>query len=385
VVATVQEGLGLGVFRRVDVVFGCLDNRQARLDVSRACFQTQTPYIDGGLDGIDGDIQVFLPPYTACYGCTLSAAGRQRAADRHQCLKLKVNATLPVIPTAPTVSSVVAGWQAQIGVKLLHGHPVPAGERIALFGGPDVVEKYAILPNLSCEDHNPARVIHDAEIVQAPFTVREATLSMLVEYASEVLGMGDETIIQFDFDVLLTGQCPNGCRTQEFYRRQTSVWVKEIVCPECGALLNIESEFRFDGTETYAEKTLAELGVPPLHVLTAVNYPQRVYRQIELAGDLADFFSDLTSPNPKQMPVYLSVDAEDQGAVMLPKRIANRYWVPRHASAPYSDEVDSTPVSWRLTNVTQGFVYDADDSLLSRQTMSGDKIELETIDPQNLK
>ncbi len=38
--------LGLGLFAEVDLVIGCLDNREARLWVNRQCWKTGTPWID---------------------------------------------------------------------------------------------------------------------------------------------------------------------------------------------------------------------------------------------------------------------------------------------------------------------------------------------------
>ena len=43
--------LGLGVFRDVDVVIGCLDNREARLWVNRQCWKVTTPWVDAGNPG----------------------------------------------------------------------------------------------------------------------------------------------------------------------------------------------------------------------------------------------------------------------------------------------------------------------------------------------
>ena len=40
--------------RDVDVVIGCLDNREARLWVNRSCWKVNTPWIDGGIQEISG-------------------------------------------------------------------------------------------------------------------------------------------------------------------------------------------------------------------------------------------------------------------------------------------------------------------------------------------
>ena len=54
--------LGLGLFADVDLVIGCLDNREARLWVNRQCWKVGTPWIDAGIQEIQGVVKVFVPP-----------------------------------------------------------------------------------------------------------------------------------------------------------------------------------------------------------------------------------------------------------------------------------------------------------------------------------
>ena len=60
--ANIITEVGLGLFRDVDVVIGCLDNREARLWVNRQCWKVNTPWIDGGIQEINGVVKVFTPP-----------------------------------------------------------------------------------------------------------------------------------------------------------------------------------------------------------------------------------------------------------------------------------------------------------------------------------
>ena len=64
--ANIMTDVGLGLFRDVDVVIGCLDNREARLWVNRQCWKVNTPWIDGGIQEINGVVKVFAPPDSAC-------------------------------------------------------------------------------------------------------------------------------------------------------------------------------------------------------------------------------------------------------------------------------------------------------------------------------
>ena len=56
--ADILTDLGLGMVAEMDVVMGCLDNREARLWLNRMCWKTGTPWIDGGIQEINGVVKV---------------------------------------------------------------------------------------------------------------------------------------------------------------------------------------------------------------------------------------------------------------------------------------------------------------------------------------
>ncbi len=49
-VANIIDDVGLGVFRRMDVVLGGLDNREARLAINQSCYKVNKPWIDGAIE-----------------------------------------------------------------------------------------------------------------------------------------------------------------------------------------------------------------------------------------------------------------------------------------------------------------------------------------------
>ena len=115
-----QSTIGLGVFRNVDVVLGAVDNLQTRRDINRSCMQAGTPFIDGGLYYLDGDVRTFLPPFEVCFDCTLTEEERVEGWKRWSCLQLSEVEDAVIGPTAPTVASMVGGLQAQLALKYLH-------------------------------------------------------------------------------------------------------------------------------------------------------------------------------------------------------------------------------------------------------------------------
>ena len=66
-ISNIIDDIGLGVFRRMDVVLGGLDNREARLAINQSCYKVNRPFIDGAIEALNGFARVFLPPEGACY------------------------------------------------------------------------------------------------------------------------------------------------------------------------------------------------------------------------------------------------------------------------------------------------------------------------------
>jgi adenylyltransferase/sulfurtransferase len=133
--ADVIHEVGLGLFRHVDVVIGCLDNREARLWVNRCCWKTTTPWIDAGIQEINGVVKVFVPPDSACYECAMTENDYRLINLRYSCPLLRREDLLSgKVPTAPTIASIIAGLQVQEALKLIHDMPVSAGEAMVFNG-----------------------------------------------------------------------------------------------------------------------------------------------------------------------------------------------------------------------------------------------------------
>ena len=133
--ADILTDLGLGMVAEMDVVMGCLDNREARLWLNRMCWKTGTPWIDGGIQEINGVVKVFVPPDSACYECGMTDNDYRLINLRYSCPLLRQeDIQSGKVPTAPTISSIIAGMQTQEALKLIHDMPVEAG-KIMVFNG----------------------------------------------------------------------------------------------------------------------------------------------------------------------------------------------------------------------------------------------------------
>ena len=127
--------VGLGLFADVDVVIGCLDNREARLWVNRQCWKVGTPWVDSGIQEIQGVVKVFVPPDSACYECAMTARDYQLLNVRYSCPLFRRDQILEgKVPTAPTIASMMAALEVQEALKLIHGLPVAAGSAMVFNG-----------------------------------------------------------------------------------------------------------------------------------------------------------------------------------------------------------------------------------------------------------
>ena len=126
--------VGLGLIRRMDVVIGCVDNRWARYQINRLCMRAGKPWVDGGIDGLEGTARVFVPGKN-CYACNLGPEGLRDLSYRMPCSGVIRRATAAgKAPTTSIVASVIGAVQVQEALKLQHTEELTAGAFTSLCG-----------------------------------------------------------------------------------------------------------------------------------------------------------------------------------------------------------------------------------------------------------
>ena len=235
--APVQQALGLGMFRQMDVVMGGVDNIQTRRDLNRACMLSNKPLIDGGLYFLDGDVRVFLPPFPVCYDCTVTQEEREEGWRRWSCLKFGGDSDSPVGPTAPTVASMVGGLQAQLALKYLHRavelpYPmrVPNGVRIRFNGFGDEYERWDLNRDTDCPTHLGVTPIPESAIKSVPYG-NDMPTAHLLEIAQGDLG--PDTYVELGFDLVHTLVCHECGASTPSMRRSGTLAVVEATCTTC--------------------------------------------------------------------------------------------------------------------------------------------------------
>lgn len=288
----VTTRLGLGVIRRMDVIIGCLDNREARLAVNRFAYWMDKPWVDGAIQELLGLVRVFIPGQGACFECTLTEQARRDLAVRYSCpLLARQNVLLGKVPTTPTIASIIGAMQSQEALKLIHAMPVEPGKVTHFNGMVNEMHTTAYRSRQDCESHWTY-----GEISELPLRAETTTILELLRIARADLG--PDAVIELDQELILALECLT-CNTVEAVLQPISqVSFEAAHCPACGVLRETRMTHVISGEEDFLHRTLASLGVPPLHILRAYNPHE--YRFYELSGDLegALHFSDFDDAEP---------------------------------------------------------------------------------------
>jgi adenylyltransferase/sulfurtransferase len=291
----VTSQVGLGVFRRMDVIIGCLDNREARLAVNRYAFWMDKPWVDGAIQELLGLMRVFVPGKGACFECTLTDQARQSLSVRYSCpLLARQNVLLGKVPTTPTISSIIGGMQSQEALKLIHNMPVEPGKVVHFNGITNEMHTTAYVSKPDCESHWKY-----GDITELPLRADTTTIEAMMRIVHADLGF--DAVLELDQELILNLACP-ACRTTENILKPISeVSFESAHCPVCGNFRETRMTHTLSGNEPFTHRTLASIGVPPLHILRAYN--AREFRFYELTGDLPEAFSfsDFTTTSSGQV------------------------------------------------------------------------------------
>jgi molybdopterin-synthase adenylyltransferase len=299
--ANVITDIGLGLFRDVDVVIGCLDNREARLWVNRQCWKVGTPWIDGGIQEISGVVKVFTPPDSACYECAMTENDYRLINLRYSCpLLSQEDLSRGRVPTAPTISSMIAGLQTQEALKLLHGMTVSAGQALVFSGITNQFYATKLPFKEDCLSHDMW-----PEPIELPNKASETTAEELFAAAEQHLDptwKADASAresadspsltrrasmrLELERDLVASLTCHACGRIRKVMRPQQLVKHKEAAC-ECGQTAVPLLVNAVDAGDEFAGEKLSSLGIPPYDIVRVSCGEQT--QAFLLAGDKERF------------------------------------------------------------------------------------------------
>lgn len=272
--------IGLGLFRRMDVVIGGLDNREARLAINQACWRVNVPWVDGAIEVLFGVARVFWPPLSACYECTMTEQDYRLLNMRRSCALLSRQEMLAgKVPTTPTTAAVIAGIQVQEAVKILHNRPdLPTLAGKGFFFNGLTHDSYVV--EYERKEFCPSHECFEA-VVPLERRVSNTTAAEMLALARA--HCGEDSIVELHREIVVALACDH-CRSEEkLVRLLGRLGEKEARCPQCGEIRRPILTHVLSGEEDFLDLTLDRLGIPPLDIISARRGLEMIH--FEFSGD----------------------------------------------------------------------------------------------------
>ena len=276
-VANVLGQVGTGLFKEFDLVIGAVDSREARLAINRACWKVGIPYVDGGLGVLTGVVKVFVPPDSPCYECTLTPEDFRLLPQRQSCGLLKRNVLENAgVPTTPISASIVGAMQAQEALKLIHGAndwKQLAGEAYEYDG----LRFEALLVRFQKTVGDDECSSHDTydQLVPLPGSSDDVSVRQLLEYGKDSLGEG--CIIDLAREILQSLECNICGQGSDIFKPLALYTSDDALCPDCGGERQGNSFHSLDSDSGLLDRSLSELGLPPMDVYTLRHGLRRIH------------------------------------------------------------------------------------------------------------
>ena len=281
--------VGLGLIRQMDVIIGCVDSRWARYCINRLCMRAGIPWIDGGIEELEGTARVFVPGKN-CYACNLGPEGLKDLARRIPCSGIiRRHEEIGSAPTTSIIASVIGAVQVQEALKLIHKEAMEQGDLTSLCGKMFYYDGQHLTTKLvDFQAYDQDCVVHEqwSPVCQSGVTVdmsvAEAMLMICKILAVQQACISLENdcfvdyVVERSNDRRTTVMCPG--RAVECFVEQNAV-LRGI--PNSGLY---QHEYREIGHSfPYQEQTLAQLGIPASDVLHVLADGKDYYVEIDVS------------------------------------------------------------------------------------------------------
>lgn len=283
IIGNVLCDIGVGFFHWADVVVGAVDNREARVYINKICASLGKPWIDGGIEVMNGIVRGFHPPKTACYECTMGETDWQQLDKRRSCsLIARMAVAQGGVATTPTIASIIGGIQVQEVVKFLHGIEPLAGKGYFFEGQYHTSYPITYGKKNDCYHH-----MEPDEIFQATHLSSESNLMSVWTFAESILG--DCIALDFEHEIVSNVYCQNCDIYYPVFQPSETIQKSKLLCEKC----NYECNPSFlhsisESNKELLDKNISEIGLPLFDILWARNAEKSI--AIEITGDLPIVF-----------------------------------------------------------------------------------------------
>ncbi len=268
--------IGLGFFRRADVVVGCVDSVEARAAAAELCALAGTPYIDGGTHGLIGEVRHYLPGDGPCYACTVGREGRKRLLARWSCTGLaSTTVAEQERPALGATSGVVGSHQAMAVLLALLDRQESWGSAHVYDGSRGRMEPVRLPRDPECPNHEGP----------LPITASFEGTAALTRPLDLDAALGPIAGVRLRHTLVVELVCECG-RREPVLQALAALKPKALLCPGCGRERSPESLVTIPRQHRLWDFMLADIAAPPGDVVGLVS-ERRETRWIEICGDLA--------------------------------------------------------------------------------------------------
>ena len=275
-----EYDVGLGIYRAMDVIIGCLDSVQARLALNRACYRAGVPWLNGGIEATIAEVAFFGSDQGTCFECGMSNEMWQRRNLRYSCGGLQDDSPETKMPTTAIVASVTAGYLVNEALFLLHAdrpalkQGLAVSQKIYLTLKPYSFGVYDLPLNSQCLAHDrwePVEVLSHSP--------RDLSAMELLEIAAMPDGA-----VELGFDLLTEMRCVQCEQSDTVLEPVEKCSIALLRCECCQTDSRQPQVIHWlDATSEYASRPLRELGITEHQVLVAKNSVAR--RFFQLSGE----------------------------------------------------------------------------------------------------
>ena len=296
IVGNLFSEVGLGLYRSVDVVIGCLDSRIARYLLNRLSLRAGKSWIDGSIENLTGVVKVYTPGMN-CYECGLSREEFNNIMLRTGCADVvRTQSSAGRVATTPISASIVGALQVQEAMKLIHmegedeslQQPSPfktlQGRMLRYEGLTNMMNIYRVASwKNTCPAHEQWNDIKPCQELTASMTVVAAlkTIKKLLGVKSVEINMRNNKFIdkiisdrpEKEFNVMIPESKLDDVIKADKEMRQLSY----------RTLFHKNFYENIDKSFPYQELTLQQIGIPPFDVLQVSTEKGGYF--VELTGD----------------------------------------------------------------------------------------------------
>jgi hypothetical protein len=263
--------VGFARLQQCGLLFSCTDSALARVETCYAAHRLQLPMMDAGLKGHAywmGRVAWFPGGSAGCYLCQLGANTRAQLLSLSLASSQSCSAPKPhtrSIPSTPTMASIVAALQVDLGLRLLLSSQPPAEARaweLSLDLPHTELISFAVPRSADCPWHDAITLL---DLISLPMNVLLKE-SLEIQAANTHL---PPRILELDWPICMQARCAT-CQHLWSPKVRVAVLRRRLTCPSCGGsqLHSIKTLSTLTASDPAARFTPAQLGFSEDHLFT---------------------------------------------------------------------------------------------------------------------